>query len=171
MKNICMNTQRNMIGERTMTSPTKNKTDKKMILFLCFHNSARSQMAEGLLRAMYGDKYEVQSAGVIATHVDPRAVKAMSEIGIDISSQRSKSMTDLGNILFDVAVTVCDKAKELCPFCGVSLQNPTTTAAAREVMHKAFSDPATAKGSEEEQLDAFRHAREEIKMWITQTFC
>jgi arsenate reductase len=144
--------------------------NKKKVLFLCFHNSARSQMAEGLLRAMYGNKYEVQSAGVQATHVDPRAVKAMSEIGIDISGQYSKSMTDLRGILFDVAVTVCDKAKEMCPLCRVSLLAFITTPAAKEVIHRTFKDPATAKGSEEEQLNAFRQTRDDIKEWIIQTF-
>jgi arsenate reductase len=79
-------------------------------------------------------------------------------------------MTDLRGILFDVAVTVCDKAKEMCPLCRVSLQAPTTTPAAKEVLHKNFKDPATAKGSEEEQLNAFRQARDEIKEWIIQTF-
>lgn len=143
--------------------------NKKKVLFLCFHNSARSQMAEGLLRAMYGDKYEVQSAGVQATHVDPCAVKVMSEIGIDISGQHSKIMTDLRGILFDVAVTVCDKAKEMCPLCRVSLRAPANTPAAKEVIHRTFKDPATAKGSEEEQLNAFRQARDEIKEWIIQT--
>jgi len=143
---------------------------KKKVLFLCFHNSARSQMAEGLLRAMYGDRYEVQSAGVQATKVDPRAVTVMSEIGIDISGQHSKSMTDLRGILFDVAVTVCDKAKEMCPLCRVSLRAPANTPAAKEVIHRTFRDPATAKGSEEEQLNAFRQARDEIKDWIIQTF-
>jgi arsenate reductase len=144
--------------------------DKKKVLFLCFHNSARSQMAEGLLRAMYGDRYEVQSAGVQATSIDPRAIKIMSEIGIDISGQRSKSMTELRGILFDVAVTVCDKAREMCPLCRVSLQAPETAPAAKEVIHKNFKDPATAKGSEEEQLYAFRQARDDIKEWIIQTF-
>jgi arsenate reductase len=146
------------------------QSEKKKVLFLCFHNSARSQMAEGLLRAIYGDKYDAYSAGVKATYIDPRAVRAMSEIGIDISGQKSKGMMELQGMLFDVAVTVCDKAKEMCPLCRVSLQAPTTTPAAKEVIHKTFKDPATAKGSEEEQLNAFRQARDEIKEWIIQTF-
>ena len=93
---------------------------KRKILFLCTHNSARSQMAEGLLRSMSGDRYEAYSAGIIATYVDPRAVKVMSEIGIDISGQVSKGMEKYRGILFDIAVKVCDKAKEMCPICGVS---------------------------------------------------
>ena len=152
-----------------MTSESKG-SDKKKVLFLCFHNSARSQMAEGLLRAMHGDKYEVYSAGVEASKVDPRAVKVMSEIGIDISSQRSKAMNEYKGILFDLAVTVCDKAKEMCPICGVSLKAPDTAPAAKEVIHRIFKDPAVAEGSEEDQIAVFRRARDEIKDWIAQTF-
>lgn len=143
---------------------------KKKVLFLCFHNSARSQMAEGLLRAMHGDTCEVYSAGVKATSVDPRAVLAMGEIGIDISSQRSKAMNEYRGILFDLAVTVCDKAREMCPICGVSLKAPSTAPAAKETIHKNFRDPAAAEGSEEDQLNAFRQARDEIKDWIERTF-
>lgn len=147
-----------------------NVSGKKKVLFLCFHNSARSQMAEGLLRAMYGDRYEVYSAGVEATRVDPRAVLVMSEIGIDISSQRSKEANEYRGTLFDLAVTVCDKAKEMCPICGVSLKAPTMTPAAKETIHRNFIDPAAAEGSEEDQLNAFRQARDAIKDWIEQTF-
>lgn len=143
---------------------------KKKVLFLCFHNSARSQMAEGLLRAMHGDKYEVYSAGVEASRVDPRAVKAMSEIGIDIASQRSKAMNEYRGILFDVAVTVCDKVREMCPICGVSLKAPATAPAAKETIHKNFKDPVAAEGSEADQLNAFKQVRDEIKIWIEQTF-
>ncbi len=75
-------------------------------------------MAEGLLRAMHGDRYDVYSAGIEATYVDPRAVMVMKEIGIDITSQRSKKVDEFNGILFDLAVTVCDKAKDACPICG-----------------------------------------------------
>jgi len=143
---------------------------KRKVLFLCTHNSARSQMAEGLLRFMNGDLYEAYSAGIIATHVDPRAIKVMSEIGIDISVQASKGMDEFRGILFDIAVTVCDKAKEICPICGVSLQAPAKTPAAMETIHKTFRDPAEAEGSEEEQLSVFRLVRDEIKDWIARTF-
>jgi arsenate reductase len=151
-----------------MTS--ESKYTPKKILFICFHNSARSQMAEGLLRDMYGDRYEVYSAGIKATEVDPRAVKAMSEIGIDISGQRSKSMDEFKGMLFDLAITVCDKAKEACPLCGVGLKASTIVPTAKKTFHKTFKDPATAEGSVEEQLAAFRQARDEIKDWIKQTF-
>lgn len=147
-----------------------NVSDKKKVLFLCFHNSARSQMAEGLLKAMHGDRYEVFSAGIKATSVDPRAVFVMSEIGIDISGQRSKAMNEYRGILFDLAVTVCDKAKEMCPICGVSVKAPASAPAAKETVHKNFKDPAAAEGSEEDQINAFRQARDEIKNWIVQTF-
>jgi len=127
-------------------------------------------MAEGLLRAMHGDRYEVHSAGVEASKVDPRAVKVMSEIGIDISGQRSKAMNEYRGILFDLAVSVCDKAREMCPICGISLEAPATTPAAKETIHRNFKDPAAAESSEEDQLDAFRQVRDEIKNWIEQTF-
>ena len=152
-----------------MASESKG-SGKKIVLFLCFHNSARSQIAEGLLRAMYGDRYDVYSAGVEASKVDPRAIKVMSEIGIDISGQRSKAMNEYKGILFDLAVTVCDKAKEMCPICGVSLSAPANAPAAKETIHRNFKDPAVAVGSEADQIKAFRQARDEIKDWISQTF-
>jgi arsenate reductase len=152
-----------------MASESKGPAKKK-VLFLCFHNSARSQMAEGLLRAMYGDRYEVHSAGVEASKVDSRAVKVMNEIGIDISGQRSKAMNEYRGILFDLAVTVCDKAKEMCPICSVSLKASAQAPAAKETIHKNFRDPAAGKGSEEEQLTVFRRVRDEIKEWIEETF-
>ena len=143
---------------------------KKKVLFICYYNSARSQMAEGLLRALYGDRYEVYSAGIEATKVDPRAVKVMNEIGIDMSGQHSKRMDEYRGVLFDLAVTVCDKAKEACPICGISLKAPATAPAAKKAIHKTFKDPSTAEGSEEEQLNIFRQVRDEIKSWITETF-
>ena len=143
---------------------------KEKVLFLCFHNSARSQMAEGLLRDLHGDKYEVYSAGVEASKVDPRAVKVMSEIGIDISGQRSKRMDEYRGTLFDIAVTVCDKAKEMCPICGVGIKAPANAPVAKETIHRNFRDPASAGGSDEDQLNAFRLARDSIKNWIEETF-
>ena len=143
---------------------------KKKVLFLCTHNSARSQMAEGLLRATYEDRYEAYSAGIKATSIDPRAVLVMKEIGIDISSQRSKSTDEFQDTIFDLAITVCDRAKQACPFCSTDLKLPTKTPKAKEVIHRSFDDPAAAAGSEEEQLEAFRRVRDEIKNWISQTF-
>lgn len=142
--------------------------EKKKILFLCTHNSARSQMAEGFLRAIYGDRYEAYSAGVEATNVNPLAVMAMKEIGIDISNQYSKTPQEYQDIIFDLAVTVCDNAKATCPII-TNLKRPTKLTKAREVIHKGFDDPATTVGSEEEQLKVFRRVRDEIRDWISQT--
>jgi len=144
--------------------------EKKKILFLCTHNSARSQMAEGLLRAMYPDRYEAYSAGVEASSVDPRAVRAMLEIGIDISGQRSKSSQEFQDTIFDLAVTVCDRVKQACPICSTELELPAKSPKAREVIHRNFDDPALAAGSEEEQLEVFRRVRDEIEDWISQNF-
>ncbi|MGB3944225.1 MAG: arsenate reductase ArsC [Methanothrix sp.] len=143
---------------------------KKKVLFLCTANSARSQMAEGLLREMYGDRYQPYSAGVQATAVDPRAVSVMKELGIDISGQRSKSAEELGDVVFDLAVTVCDRAKQACPVCSTDLDLPSRAPKAREVVHKSFEDPAAATGTEKEQLRDFRRVRDEIKEWIAERF-
>jgi len=148
-----------------MTDPQKKK-----VLFLCTHNSARSQMAEGLLRAMHGEDYEAYSAGVVATSVDPRAVLVMKEMGIDISGQRSKTSSEFEDTIFDQAVTVCDRARQACPICSTKLDLPSSSPRAREVVHRSFEDPAAAAGTEEEQIEAFRRVRNEIMDWITQIF-
>jgi arsenate reductase len=127
-------------------------TARRRVLFLCVHNSARSQMAEGLLRARAGDAFEVHSAGNAATEVRPLAVRAMAELGIDISAQRSKSVNEYAGQRFDYAITVCDDALEACPyFSGATNQ-----------VHWRFDDPAAAQGSEAEQLAVFRRVRDEI---------
>jgi len=127
-------------------------------------------MAEGLLRSTFGDRYEAYSAGIVATSVDPRAVTAMAEIGIDITGQRSKASEEFRDIVFDLAVTVCDKARQACPICSAQLDLPTTFPRAKKVIHRGFEDPAAATGTEEEQLEAFRRARDEIREWIIETF-
>jgi arsenate reductase len=142
---------------------------RKKVLCLCTHNSARPKMAEGLLRAMYGDRYDAYSAGVTATAVDPRAVRVMLEIGIDITGQRSKSAEEFQDTIFDLAVTVCDRARQSCPICSTNLQLPTRSPRSREVIHRSFEDPAAAAGSEEEQLEVFRKVRDDIRDWISQT--
>jgi len=152
-----------------MVTSTRSQ-EKKKVLFLCTHNSARSQMAEGLLRAIYGDRYEAYSAGVEATTVNPHALIVMKEIGIDISSQRSKTPQEFQDTIFDLTVTVCDWAKVACPICSTNMELPTKSTRAREVIHKSFEDPAVAVGSEEEKLKVFRRVRDEIKDWILQTF-
>ena len=149
-----------------------NRTEKQKVLFLCSHNSARSQMAEGLLRAMYGDRYEAYSAGEEATSVDPRAIEVMSEIDIDISSQRSKKVKEFRGILFDMAVAVCDniQAKTMCPLCGTTLQPIPESPTARSIIHRSFEDPGAHEGSEDEKLATYRRVRDEIKEWITRIF-
>ncbi|MEM2878639.1 MAG: arsenate reductase ArsC [Candidatus Hadarchaeales archaeon] len=134
--------------------------ERKKVLFICTHNSARSQMAEGLLRSMYGDSYEVRSAGTKPAGVHPLAVRVMAEIGIDISGHRSKSVMEFLNDSFDYVVTVCDKASESCPFFP----------GAGEYIHMSFEDPAAAGGGEEEALRVFRRVRDEIKEWLRETF-
>jgi len=133
-------------------------SNKIKVLFLCTHNSARSQMAEGLLRAQKGESYEVFSAGVSPTQVDPDAVEAMAELGIDIAGQRSKGMDEIKDIRFDIIVTVCDSAKEACPFFP----------GAKEQIHRSFDDPAAYEG--EARLAAFRRVRDEIADWIAESF-
>jgi arsenate reductase (thioredoxin) len=129
---------------------------KKRILFICTHNSARSQMAEGLLRALAGDRFEAFSAGTEATHIRPLAIKAMAELGIDISRQESKTLDRYLNEPFDEVITVCDTAAEACPiFPG---------AAKRQ--HWSFPDPSKATGSEAEQLAVYRRVRDEIQARI-----
>jgi arsenate reductase len=127
-------------------------------------------MAEGLLRAIYRDRYEAYSAGVKATNVNPYAVMVMKEIGIDISSQYSKTPKEFHDVIFDIAVTVCDRAKVSCPICSTNLEIPTEYPRAREVIHKSFEDPAAVAGSEEEKLKVFRQVRDEIKEWISYVF-
>lgn len=132
---------------------------KKKVLFVCTHNSARSQMAEGFLNALYGDIYEARSAGIEPTRINPYAVKAMAEIGIDISKHRSKSIEEFRGKNFEYVVTVCDHAKEACPFFP-----------GEKVLHKGFKDPSGFKGSEDEVLTQVRRVRDEIKDWIEKTF-
>ena len=151
--------------------------NKTRILFLCTHNSARSQMAEGVLRHLYGEKHEVFSAGTNPTWVHPLAVKVMAEIGIDISGQYSKNIEEFSNVDIDLAVTVCQSStKTICPLCS----SPTfmgRPAIINAKLHKTkhyllhgFSDPSEVEGTEEEKLAAFRHTRDEIKKWIIEEF-
>ena len=129
---------------------------RQRVLVLCTGNSARSQMAEGLLRHLAGDQYEVFSAGTKPVGLNPNAVKAMSEIGIDISKNRSKSVDEFAGQQFDYVITVCDNAKESCPlFPGGG-----------ERIHHSFEDPAAA--SKEHQLDAFRRVRDQISSWLSE---
>lgn len=131
---------------------------KKRVLFLCTGNSSRSQMAEGFLRNMLGDRFDAFSAGTKpADGVHPLAVKAMSEAGVDISRQRPKPIDAFSGQHFDRVITVCDSARDSCPFFPGE---------ARQV-HWSFDDPARAAGSEAEKLAVFRRVRDEIKRRIS----
>ncbi len=129
---------------------------KQRVLFICTHNSARSQMAEGLLRHMGKERFEVFSAGTEATFVRPMAIKVMAELGIDISRQQSKTLDRYLNEPFDDVITVCDTAEEACPvFPGAARRR-----------HWSFEDPSKASGSETEQLTMYRTVRDQIRARI-----
>jgi arsenate reductase (thioredoxin) len=136
------------------------KSMKKKVLFICTANSSRSQMAEGIINRYLGDRIEAFSAGITPTYVNPRAIKSMSEIGIDISRQRSKSMDEFAGQDFDYVITLCNSANEQCPlFFG----------GARK-MHMGFDDPAAAAGSKEKIMAVFRKVRDEIKDRLLEYF-
>lgn len=128
-------------------------SDRKRVLILCTGNSARSQMAEGILRHMAGDEFEVASAGVAPSHVRPEAIKVMGELGIDISEHRSKSVDDFVGQEFDYVITVCDNANEQCPVFPGKTQR----------IHWSFDDPAAVHGEDSVRLGVFRRVRDEIK--------
>ena len=128
-------------------------SDPKRVLILCTGNSARSQMAEGILRRIAGDDFEVASAGVAPSQVRPEAIKVMGELGIDISGHRSKSVDEFLGQEFDYVITVCDNANEQCPvFPGQTKR-----------IHWSFEDPAAVQGDEPARLAVFRRVRDEIK--------
>jgi arsenate reductase len=123
------------------------------VIFVCTHNSARSQMAEGMLRAWAGDRFEVLSAGTEATRVRPEAIRVMDEIGIDIRSQTSKTIAPFLGQDFDWLITVCDQANEACP----------TLPGVEKRAHWSVDDPSGAPGDEEVRLAAFRRARDDLR--------
>lgn len=129
---------------------------KNRVLILCTANSARSQMAEGLLRHDHGDRFEVESAGTRATHVRPEAVAVLGELGIDISGHRSKAVDEFQDREFDCVLTVCDSAQESCPLYPGHANR----------LHRSFPDPAAVEGKEEERLAAFRRVRDELRAWL-----
>ncbi len=133
---------------------------KKRVLFICTHNAARSQMAEAFLRKLRGDSYEVFSAGTEPGTLNPLVVKAMAEIGIDISGHRSKRISELGNLEFDLVVTLCDQAKGICPILPGD----------HETLHKGFDDPSALTGTEKEIMTQVRRIRDEIRKWIEAEF-
>ncbi len=138
----------------------RGAANKRTVLFICVHNSARSQMAEGLVNALYADRFEAVSGGTTATRVHPAAIKAMAEIGIDISVHRSKSIDEFEGRRFDHVVMVCDDKQADCPFFP----------GGKEQIHHAFDDPAACAGSDEEVLACFRKTRDEIRAWLETEF-
>lgn len=134
--------------------------EKKRILFICVHNSARSQMAEGLINALLGDRFQAFSAGSQPTRVHPMAIRAMAEIGIDISTHRSKSTDEFLGQTFDSVVMICGESEAECPF----FPGPG------ERIHHAFKNPAAYTGTEAEVLGCFRKTRDEIRTWINEIF-
>jgi arsenate reductase len=132
-------------------------SDRKRVLILCTGNSARSQMAEGLLRHDGGDRFEVESAGVNPSQVRPEAVEAMRAIGIDISGHRSKSAEEFVGQDFDYIITVCDNARETCPFFPGHAER----------IHQSFEDPpAPGTADPDSTIAIFRRVRDEIRAWI-----
>lgn len=134
--------------------------DKKKVLFICAHNSARSQMAEGFLRALYGNDYEVFSAGTEPTAVHPYTRIVMKEAGIDISGQEAKDASEFIGQEIDEVVTVCDQARETCPFFPYG----------KKFLHQSFPDPSSFRGRDEDKLTFFRQVRDSIRDWVEKKF-
>jgi arsenate reductase (thioredoxin) len=132
----------------------------KTVLFICTHNSARSQIAEAFLNKLCGDHYQAKSAGVTPSQINPYVAMAMAEIGLDLSKNCSKSLMEFKGQNFDVVVTVCDLTREACPFFPGEIE-----------LNKSFPDPAEFKGPDEEVLAQVRILRDEIRRWIEETFC
>jgi arsenate reductase (thioredoxin) len=143
-----------------MNKKTSEQMAKKKVLILCKHNSARSQMAEGLLKTFYGDFYNVYSAGTDHNTLNPYAVKVMAKKGVDISCNRSQSLDEFRGWEFDYVVTVCGRDEGNCPYFP----------GGKIYIHKSFQDPNSVEGDEEEKLDVFRRIREEIEDWIKDNF-
>src|SRR5438477_7810829 len=137
-------------------TPNPSPLAPTRVLFICTHNSARSQMAEGWLRRLGGDRFEVHSAGTEATRVRPLAIAAMRELGIDISTQTSKTLDPYVDQLFDYVITVCDDANESCPIF------PNAT----HRLHWSLPDPSKATGTKAEQLAVYRQVRDDLRARI-----
>lgn len=129
---------------------------KKSVLFICTHNSTRSQMAEGLFRHYYGEDCDVYSAGSSPGGIHPMSVQVMKEIGIDISTYRSKSWKEFEDQEMDYVVTVCGNNQNTCPFF----------ADGKKYVHQSFEDPSAFKGSEVEKMEQFRAVRDELRKWL-----
>jgi arsenate reductase (thioredoxin) len=129
---------------------------KKKVLFLCTHNSCRSQMAEGIVNADLGESFQAFSAGTVATRVNAMAIAVLSEIGIDISGHRSKTLEKFAGEQFDYVITLCGSANEQCPLFFGGVQR----------VHIGFDDPSQGTGDEAEKLADFRRVRDEIRRRI-----
>jgi len=128
---------------------------RRRVLFLCTHNAARSQMAEGYVQARYADDWDAQSAGVRPGELNPFAIRAMAELGIDISQHRSKSVKEFQGQHFDVVVTVCSDSADTCPFFPGDM-----------ILHMEFPDPSVLEGDEERVMNGTRYIRDQITAWI-----
>ncbi len=151
--------KRRMLRNKNGEPKTKNM-EKQKVLFICTHNSSRSQMAEGLLRAYYGDRYDVYSAGTQPSGVNRFAIEAMEDLGIDLSGHRSDHIDAYTETPMDYVVTVCDSARERCPYLPARQQN----------IHHRFEDPSAVEGTDAEKRAAFRRIRNEIHAWLDDTF-
>jgi arsenate reductase (thioredoxin) len=130
------------------------------VLIICNHNSTRSQIAEGLLKSLYGKYYEVYSAGDNPTSVNPYAIKVLEEIGVDISQNRSKSLKEFEGLTFDYVVTVCGGDGQTCPVFSGGIA----------YINKSFEDPSEVNGNIHDKIVAFRRTRDEIRIWLEETF-
>ncbi len=137
-----------------------SRTEKRRILFIYTRNSARSQMAEGFVKPLFPDNYEVLSGGTEPSPINPYVVKVMAESGIDISGQSSKNVYEFLDREIDYVVTVCDQVQETCPFFT----------GGKTYIHKSFQDPSVFQGTEEEILEQVREVRDGVKDWIGKTF-
>ncbi len=135
-------------------------SERRTVLFVCTHNSARSQLAEAILRKKYGDYYRVFSAGTTPTTLNIYVKSILAEMGNDWSKDKSKSINEFLDQEIDRVVTVCDSAKEICPFFP----------GAKQYIHKSFEDPSTFTGTNEKILTSVRRVRDEISDWIEQEF-
>jgi len=134
---------------------------KEKVLIICYHNSARSQMAEGLLKTLYDEYYDVYSAGSNLSIVNPYAIKVLAELDVDISNNRSKSLKEFEGLEFDYVVTVCGGVEATaCPFFP----------GGKKYIHESFEDPAAVEGTDQDKTEAFRRSRDEINEWIKETF-
>ncbi len=134
----------------------KKPANKESILFVCTHNSARSQMAEGLVNAFFKDRFEAYSGGTKPSAVNPRAVKALAELDIDISKNKAKNLKQFQGKKFDYIVTLCWSAKEECPYFP----------GAKEYIHEGFENPSEFRGTENEIMAGFRRVRDELREWL-----